>query len=91
MTPHFNDFSERYEHSNTFLNPNSTEVGLIAYANHLKSFTDNDFVNSVTGLSTTESLSDKTVERSISALLPVKKRNNLKINLDSNLIRFYFD
>ena len=50
--PHFNEFLERYEDSNTFSNPNSTELGLIAYKNHLQSFTDNDFLNSVTGIST---------------------------------------
>ena len=27
--PHFNEFLERYEHSNTFSNPNSTEWGLL--------------------------------------------------------------
>ena len=51
--PHFNEYLERYENSNAFSNPNSTEVGHIAYTNHLKSFTDNDFVNSVTGISVT--------------------------------------
>ena len=105
-------------------------MGVIAYTNHLQSFTDNDFVNSVTGISTAcfsfqpsssslpstyiekknisspksfhqmlpftqsnvlqkenntneileninsiVSLNDKTVEQSISAPLPVKKRS----------------
>ena len=49
--PHFNEYLERYENSNTFSNPNSTEVGHVAYTNHLQSFTDNDFVNSATGIS----------------------------------------
>ena len=49
--PHFNEYLERNENSNAFSNPCSTEVGHIAYTNHLQSFTDNDFVNSVIGIS----------------------------------------
>jgi hypothetical protein len=48
---HFNEFLERYENLNTISNQNSTEVGLIAYTNHLQSFTDNDFVNSLSSIS----------------------------------------
>jgi hypothetical protein len=49
---HFNEFCARYEQSNPLSNPNSTSLDPIAYTNHLQSFTDYDFVNSVAGLPT---------------------------------------
>ena len=52
LTAHFNEFLERYAQSNPLTNPNSTSLDHVAYTNHLQSFTDYDFVNSVAGIST---------------------------------------
>ena len=138
MLPHFNEFCARYEQSNPLTNPNSTSLGPIAYTNHLQSFNDYDFVNSVAGLSTgsfsfqppSSSLPSTYIEnnniaspRSFHQMAPFRPPNviqavnvtneNLenntnntkffhwiininfnfyiiKINLDSNLISFYF-
>ena len=46
--PHFNEFCIQYNNfNNSNQNQNSTETGLIAFTNHLQSFTDHNFVNDI--------------------------------------------